>query len=194
MAGASVLAGAGGLIVAGPVADDGSKTDPRSEKPKPNASAPPPGGAAPRLCWQTRTHQHTQHQHTQDSTNTRRPRLSTRQYSLQQARAPQNMASTTLWSPKTRPPVHEIRPEALVDTHMTGCGRHTRACRSCCCSSLALHLTSSLVREARTAALKAHNTQEGARTGLRKKIIANVPRALFIALEDADSLLDEVDP
>ena len=49
-------------------------------------------------------------------------------------------------------------------------------------------------KETRTAALEAHNTQEGARTGLRKKIIANTPRALFVALEDADSLLDEVEP
>ena len=50
------------------------------------------------------------------------------------------------------------------------------------------------IKEERTAALETHNTQEGARTGLRKKIIANVPRALLVALEDADSLLDEVDP
>ena len=49
-------------------------------------------------------------------------------------------------------------------------------------------------KETRTAALEAHNTQEGARTGLRKKIIANAPRALFVALEDTDSLLDEVEP
>ena len=50
------------------------------------------------------------------------------------------------------------------------------------------------IKEDRTTALEAHNTQEGVRTGLRRKIIENVPRALLVALEDADSLLDEVDP
>ena len=50
------------------------------------------------------------------------------------------------------------------------------------------------IKEARTAALEAHNTQEGVRTGIRKKIIANVPARLLVALEDAESGLDEVDP
>ena len=50
------------------------------------------------------------------------------------------------------------------------------------------------IKEARTAALEAHNTHEGVRTGIRKKIIANVPARLLVALEDAKSGLDEVDP
>ena len=50
------------------------------------------------------------------------------------------------------------------------------------------------IREARSADLEAHDTQEGARTGLRKKIIFNVPGLLLVALEDAQSGLDEVDP
>ena len=50
------------------------------------------------------------------------------------------------------------------------------------------------IKEARTAALEAHNTQEGARTGLRKKIIYNVPAPLLVVHEDAESGLDEVDP
>ena len=50
------------------------------------------------------------------------------------------------------------------------------------------------IKEARTAALEAHNTQEGARTGLRKKIIYNVPAPLLVVHEDAESGLDEVHP
>ena len=50
------------------------------------------------------------------------------------------------------------------------------------------------IKEEHSSALEAHNTQEGVRTGLRRQIIANVPRALLVALEDADSLLDEVEP
>lgn len=50
------------------------------------------------------------------------------------------------------------------------------------------------IKEARTAALEAHNTQERARTGLRKKIICHILVALPVAIEDTDSGLEEVDP
>ena len=49
------------------------------------------------------------------------------------------------------------------------------------------------IKEAHTAALEAHNTQEGARNGLRKKIIFNVPSPQLVVDEDAESGLDEVD-
>ena len=50
------------------------------------------------------------------------------------------------------------------------------------------------IRETRSADLESHGTQEGARTGLCKKIIFNVPGSLLVALEDAQSGLDKVDP
>ena len=50
------------------------------------------------------------------------------------------------------------------------------------------------VKETRTATLESYNTQEGARAGLRKVIIADVPAKLLVVPEDAESGLDEVKP
>ena len=49
------------------------------------------------------------------------------------------------------------------------------------------------VKETRATDLETFNTQEGARAGLRKLIIANVPAKILVELEDADSGLDEVE-
>ena len=50
------------------------------------------------------------------------------------------------------------------------------------------------VKEKRATDLETYNTQEGARAGLRKLIIANVPAKILMELEDAESGLDEVGP
>ena len=50
------------------------------------------------------------------------------------------------------------------------------------------------VKETRATDLETYNTQEDARAGLRKLIIANVPAKILVELEDAESGLDEVKP
>ena len=49
-------------------------------------------------------------------------------------------------------------------------------------------------KETRATDLNMYNTQEGARAGLRKLIIANVLAKILVKLEDAGSGLDEVEP
>ena len=42
--------------------------------------------------------------------------------------------------------------------------------------------------------LETYNTQEGARAGFRKIIVANVPAKILVELKDAKSGLDEAEP
>ena len=49
-------------------------------------------------------------------------------------------------------------------------------------------------KDVHATSLEVYNTQEGARAGLRKIIVANTPPRILVELEDPDSGLDEVEP